>query len=1051
MRAVTDLREQLQQAVGATYRIERELGGGGMSRVFLAEEAALGRRVVIKVLPPELAAGVNTERFRREIQLAASLQHPHIVQLLTAGAALGLLYYVMPFIPGESLRAKLAREGELPIGEAVRILRDVVDALAYAHAQGVVHRDIKPDNVLLTGKHAVVTDFGVAKAVSASAGSSSLTSLGIALGTPAYMAPEQGAADPRTDHRADLYAVGVLAYEMLGGRPPFVAPSPQAMLAAHVTLTPDPLTTLRPAVPPALAALVTRCLEKRPADRWQEADELLAQLDAMATPTGSIPPTQATPSGAVGAGSAATAISHQHPLRLLFALVLASAAVLGLVHVLMVKLGLPDWVFPAAVLLLVIGWPVLLAAGRFERRLARAQAAGTPHSPPGGLAGWLTLRKALLGGGAAFGGLALIVATHTMLRLLGVGPLGTLLAKGALKAREPIILSDFENRTADSSLGPTLTEAFRVDLSQSPAVKLVDAARLSEGLRRMQRDPGTPLTAALARELAQREGIKAIVTGAIDPVGKGYVLVASVVAARDGAVLTGARAAAADETALIPALDALSRALRERIGESLTTIRADPPLEQATTRSLEALQKYTEAIRADASGNDEAAIPPLERATALDTGFAMAYRKLAAMLGNVGRSNTEVVAAATHAFEHRDRLPARERDHATAYYYYAVAYDPARAIAAYRDVLALDPSDHVALNNLALVLSRQRQWSAAESLALRGIATGRCGDQCYMTAYAAQAFQGHESDAQATLERFARAAANDPGVQFVRSLHASSQFDYASAERVTRQLRAEQQGSPFFQEQTSGALSRLAAVQGHLALAERHARDAMAEAERRGLRDHYLQGAIILGFIDVLYRARPEAGLREVTLALARHPLESLPPLDRPYTGLASFYAHAGRPDEARHLLAQYERVVPAPLRQGDPQRQEAVGDIALAEGRLADAFAAYQAWRDEIGCNECGLFEQAQIYERRAQPDSAIALYQQLATTTDPYRVFNDAIYLAATYKRLGELHETKRDRTQARTYYGRFVELWKTADPELQPAVQDVRARLARLAAEP
>jgi tetratricopeptide (TPR) repeat protein len=188
-----------------------------------------------------------------------------------------------------------------------------------------------------------------------------------------------------------------------------------------------------------------------------------------------------------------------------------------------------------------------------------------------------------------------------------------------------------------------------------------------------------------------------------------------------------------------------------------------------------------------------------------------------------------------------------------------------------------------------------------------------------------------------------------------------------------------------------------------------------------------------------------------VTLALARHPLESLPPLDRPYSFLASLHARTGHPDDARRLLAEYDRLVPAPLRQGDAERRAAAGDIALAEGRLPEALAAYQAWRDESGCVECGLFEQAQVVERRAGPDSAIALYQQLATTTDPYRLFNDALYLAATYKRLGELYEAKRDRAQARSYYGRFVELWKTADPELQPAVQDVRGRLARLAAEP
>ncbi|MBW2465313.1 MAG: serine/threonine protein kinase, partial [Deltaproteobacteria bacterium] len=216
---MSDLSDRLQTAVGDTYAIERELGGGGMSRVFLALETRLDRKVVIKLLPPEMGAGVNVERFEREIKLAAKLQHPHIVPLLTAGSEGDLLWYVMPYIEGESMRAKLAREGELPIGEAVRILKEVIDALQYAHSNKVVHRDIKPDNVMLSGKHAVVTDFGVAKAVSASTGESNLTSLGVALGTPAYMSPEQAAADPHVDHRADIYAIGAMAYEMLTGRP----------------------------------------------------------------------------------------------------------------------------------------------------------------------------------------------------------------------------------------------------------------------------------------------------------------------------------------------------------------------------------------------------------------------------------------------------------------------------------------------------------------------------------------------------------------------------------------------------------------------------------------------------------------------------------------------------------------------------------------------------------------------------------------------------------------------------------------------------------------
>ena len=295
---VADLQARLQAAVGDAYRIEKELGGGGMSRVFLAQERELERQVVVKVLPPEMAAGLNAERFRREIQLAASLQHPHIVPLLAAGHSDDLVYYTMPLIEGESLRAKLTREGELPITETVRILRDVADALAYAHEHRVAHRDIKPDNVLIARHHAVVTDFGVSKALSESTGRSSLTSAGVALGTPAYMAPEQAAADPHTDHRCDIYAVGALGYEMLTGRPPFTGATPQHVLAAQVTEAPEPVTKRRATVPAALAALVMRCLEKSPADRWQTADDLLAQLEPLATPSGGTTPTGMQPSAA---------------------------------------------------------------------------------------------------------------------------------------------------------------------------------------------------------------------------------------------------------------------------------------------------------------------------------------------------------------------------------------------------------------------------------------------------------------------------------------------------------------------------------------------------------------------------------------------------------------------------------------------------------------------------------------------------------------------------------------------------------------------------------
>jgi serine/threonine-protein kinase len=266
-----------------------------MAVVYLAHDLRHDRKVALKVLRPELAATLGAERFLREVKIAASLTHPHILPVHDSGEADGFLYYVMPYIEGESLRGRLVREGELPVSDVARILHDLVDALAHAHRKGVVHRDIKPENVMLSEGHALVTDFGIAKAVSEATGRPGMTTGGVALGTPAYMAPEQAAAEPAIDQRADLYAVGVVAYELLTGRPPFTGTTSQQVLAAHVTEAPVPIAQRRPSVPRGMAQLVMKCLEKKPADRWQRAEELLGPLEAAMTPAAGTVPTTAQP------------------------------------------------------------------------------------------------------------------------------------------------------------------------------------------------------------------------------------------------------------------------------------------------------------------------------------------------------------------------------------------------------------------------------------------------------------------------------------------------------------------------------------------------------------------------------------------------------------------------------------------------------------------------------------------------------------------------------------------------------------------------------------
>lgn len=280
---MTDDVELLKDALKDRYEIRRELGHGGMATVYLARDIKHDRVVAIKVLRRELTAALGAERFHREIRIAAQLRHPNILTLIDSGEANGLLYYVMPFVNGESLRSRIVRAGALPVSEAMRILREVVDALVHAHRNGMIHRDIKPENVMIEERHALVVDFGVAKAMSGAASSGSLTTVGVSLGTPAYMAPEQAAGQTDVDQRADIYAVGLVAYEMIAGASPFSGTTQQVMKAQVIT-TPVALSEVQPSCPPEISRIVMKCLQKQPSDRYQSADVLLTALEELATP-----------------------------------------------------------------------------------------------------------------------------------------------------------------------------------------------------------------------------------------------------------------------------------------------------------------------------------------------------------------------------------------------------------------------------------------------------------------------------------------------------------------------------------------------------------------------------------------------------------------------------------------------------------------------------------------------------------------------------------------------------------------------------------------------
>jgi tRNA A-37 threonylcarbamoyl transferase component Bud32/tetratricopeptide (TPR) repeat protein len=1063
-----DLREQLQLTLQNTYTLGRELGGGGMSRVFVADERRLNRKVVVKVLAPELMQGLSAERFEREILLAASLQQANIVPVLSAGDSAGAPYFTMPYVDGESLRVRLAR-GPLGIAEAASILRDVARALAYAHERGVVHRDIKPDNVLLSRGAAMVTDFGIAKAIAASATGprgATLTQLGTALGTPAYMAPEQAAGDPNTDHRADFYAFGCMAYELLTGHPPFEAKTPQRLLAAHMGETPKPVTDERPDTPPELARLVSQCLEKEPDARPRTADQMLATLDAISTGDSSRQP--ALPGILIGGRAMVRRALVLYAVAFVAVAVLARAAIVGI--------GLPDWVFPGSLIVMALGLPVILFTG-YAQFVARRAATTSPTFTPGGTPSppthgtmanlalkaspHLTWPRTALGGTYAVGAFVLLVGAFMLLRALGIGPAGSLLARGSFTAREPVIIADFAVQHTDTALGAVVSDAVRAALSQSRVIALVPPPEIAAALRRMERPANARLDLATAREMAQRAGVKAVVDGQVTGVGSGYIVTLRLVSADSGVELASFRETGDGPRGLIDASDQLARKLRAKIGESLRSVQGSPPLAQATTPSLEALRLFSEATRANGiEENPQAAVQFARQAVAVDSNFASAWRLLAAVVANANGSRTEVDSAIEHAYRLRDRLPEMERLQTEAFHFFQGPHrDRARALAAYLALIERGDST-VAPVNAGEVLRTEREYARAESLNMldfrvdpqAGIAVGNAVEM--------ELDRGRVDSAAKMLRAWQRRTPTAHGAWFHEIFVRYESGDTAGLRQVVDSFA--RSSDPSFREWGLGGQTALALLHGRLGDADRSGRELSAllpPTDARRLGD-----AVFRATVDAWFHGPSPNAVRALNAALVEVPLQRLPVADRPYFDVATAYAVAGDPDKASSIIAQYRRDVTdtSRLRLQRPALDATLGAIALVRGEAKTAIDAFR--RGDVAddglpsreCAPCVHFALGRAFDAAGQADSTIAEYETYLAT--PYWLkltggenaeisFGDALVLAGIHKRLGELYEAKGNREKAASHYAAFIQLWKNADPELQPQVEDVRRRLARL----
>ena len=1049
---MSDFRSRLDASIASQYVIDRELGGGGMSRTYVATERALNRRVVIKVLAPELLAGVSVERFNREVLLAAQLQHPHIVPVLGAGDADGLPWFSMPYVDGESARARLAH-GPLAIGEVISILRDVARALAFAHAHGVVHRDIKPDNVLLAAGSATVTDFGIAKAISTIRGDApggTLTAIGTSIGTPAYMAPEQAAGDPDVDHRADFYSFGVLAYELLAGRTPFHDLPPSRMLAAQLSEKPRDIRELRVDTPASLAQIVMRCLEKAPADRPQTGADIVKVLDSVTSS---------------GAGTAAPAILAGGQMRTGRAIgIWAAATVLVALTAWAATrvIGLPDWVLPGSAGVMLLGLPIIGLTAYVQRTAYRLYTATPAFTPGGNTAAHGTMatlalrasphvswRRTWMGGAVAVGGFAVLVLGFMVFRALGIGSVGSLIGKGAFGQNETIIVADFKSPANDTTLGVTVSEALRTDLAQSKNLKVLTKSAVAEVLRLMQKPADAAVPFTLAREVASREGAKAVLDGDIVELGGSYVISARLVGALDGAELATFRRTAKNQGELVEVLGELSRDIRGKVGESLREVRESIPLERVSTSSLPALRKYVEGVQLIATTGDNAkGRELLVQAVALDSTFAMAWRRIAASYSNDPGSQAAQQAASIKAYQFRDRLSDNERLLTEAYYWSSgPTPDREKTIAAYEALIERDSMNRSATNNVAIMYWQMRDRAKAEASYRRAISVAQPFGGSFVGLIQVQIEQGKIAAAESTLALFERKLPTHGEIPASRAVLTLAKGNVAAADSVLRNsvptLRTDDA-----RRTTAFAMSNILTARGRVREGMRWtAQSYPTQGSPATLNAGRLGIMLDSAWVQAYYLNDAATAKATVKRALERIPINSLAAPDRPWGTLLTIaavtrdaaaargYAAAQQRDMVSSYFSTFKGAIPV---------NRAM--LALAENRPQEAATLFaEADKFDLGPEQLGPWR-AQALDLANQPDSAIAEFERFVAFRDAsYFLHRD--YLAGSHKRLGELYDAKGDVAKAAEHYQAFVDLWKDADPELQPKVREARARLDAL----
>jgi tetratricopeptide (TPR) repeat protein len=735
--------------------------------------------------------------------------------------------------------------------------------------------------------------------------------------------------------------------------------------------------------------------------------------------------------------------------------IIAKAAIVGI--------GLPDWVFPGALVVMALGLPVILFTA-YTQYVMRGAVIKSPTFTPGGTPSTamhgtmatmalkasphLSWRRTAIGGAYAVGAFILVIGGFMLMRAMGIGPAGSLLASGKLAVNERLLLAEIQPRGQDTTLGPVITEALRTSLAQSDRITIMEPTEVREVLRRMQRPLTSRVDFTLAREIATREGIKGVVDGEILSVGGSYKISTKILNAQSGELLASFTESANDAKDVLPAIDRLAKHMRGKIGESLRSVQSSDALERVTTPSLEALRKYVQGAQTlQTTGDVARGVALLEEAIAIDTGFAMAYRKLAQELSNRGGQTSRVHALFQKAYDHRDRVSDAERYLTVADYYASgPKQDLTKAIAAYKSLIELQPTNHPALNNVANIHRARRQFAKAEEYYKRCIASGPPASVFYANLISAQLDQGKIEEAKNTLRAYAAAVPKAPGVvaATINLLVLGGQVD--SAESLMRRglsvpLTDASARRPFI-----SGMAMVTQYRGRIREARQLTSESRAAARQSGSLTARTAAALDSVYYDVWYLDRRKQGVEALDALLRRSPLDSLAPADRPYLEFISLYALAGRPDRARAIATDFERSRASVTDAADSLARHAIAAVlAMADHRYPDAIREYQA-ADAGSCVTCALPDLGHAYDLNGQSDSAIAVFTRYVNGPR-MSAASEAQFRAGTLKRLGELWEQKGDAQKAASYHTQFVELWKNADPELQPQVTEAKKRLARL----